>query len=140
MCPESAIAQPFAAESETAVGKIGEHMEGDFAFGNLTACNYSETHSQSTRISFLSEMPYYQKEMLVESRISISRAVRADWHSPYINCDLNGFPAILLVDSGATHTLLSRSAALEIGLLTDEDLEQLQTERKNSYRISNIWL
>ena len=60
--PESAIAQPFAAESETAVRKIGEHVEGDFAFGNLTACNYSENHSQSTRISCFSEMPVSSPE------------------------------------------------------------------------------
>ena len=130
--PENAIARPFAAESETAVGQIGEHVEGDFAFGNLTACNYSENNSQSTRISGLSEMPYYQEEISNDSRISISRAVRADWHSPYINCDVNGFPAIFLVDSGATHTLLSKSAALEIGLLTDEELNNCKQKGKTA--------
>ena len=130
--PESAIAQPFAAESETAVGQIGEHVEGDFAFGNLIACNYSENNSQSTRISGLSEMPYYQEEISNDSGISISRAVRADWHSPYINCDVNGFPAIFLVDSGATHTLLSKSAALEIGILTEKDLKNCKQKGKTA--------
>ena len=132
--PQNAIARSFAAESETAVGQNGEHVEGDFAFGNLTACDkdHSEEDSKSKLCSGLTEMPFYQEDISTETSISISRAVRADWHSPYINCDVNGFPAIFLVDSGATHTLLSKSAALEIGILTEKDLKNCKQKGKTA--------
>ena len=69
-----------------------------------------------------SELPYHDQEPPHVNTCTVKvNQTKARDDSPYVQLELNGTPTLFLVDSGATHTLLSKQHALELNVLRSSD-------------------
>ena len=68
------------------------------------------------------QLPYSDCETPVDHLVSVNRACTSDLYSPYVNLEINGYKTVFLVDTGATYSILNRSHAVRLGIISADCL------------------